>query len=432
MANPISFNLDSPLWLRRFRWLAILGMIASVLGARLWGVEFPCKGIFICLGFLAVWNFFLPFVEEHFSLSTTTFVFIQILVDVCVLTAILWFSGGLVNPFIEFLLLHVLIAGLLLTPILTVLVSLLTIVSVATLTFAPSIMRVEGKIIDAKDSPIWFGLPLGLIILILITNGFMMVFFSRLKKAQEQLRRRAKMDALARLVAGLAHEIGTPLNSILVLSKEMVPYVASDHKKDLEIISDQARRCGDMVSLLLGYSRTFVRHSDDIKYIETDIVQWVTDIYEQLAHSEDKISVRDPVSIKFTVVKIIDQEKFWIPPLILRQTLENLFKNSRDAVSNVHDPSIRVEILENFEEGEWEFHIIDNGPGFSSETREKAFDAFFSTKKQGVGNGLGLYISHYLLDQVGGRIVIDELWQNGAKMVVGIPKHESQRSESND
>ncbi|MGZ3662436.1 MAG: ATP-binding protein, partial [Bdellovibrionota bacterium] len=76
----------------------------------------------------------------------------------------------------------------------------------------------------------------------------------------------------------------------------------------------------------------------------------------------------------------------------------------------------------NVAEQEWEFVISDNGPGFSREEADKAFEAFFTTKKQGFGSGLGLYISYYLLSQVGGRIVIDEHSGHGARMRVTLPK----------
>jgi signal transduction histidine kinase len=81
-----------------------------------------------------------------------------------------------------------------------------------------------------------------------------------------------------------------------------------------------------------------------------------------------------------------------------------------------------VEILFDAVDQEWHFVITDNGPGFAKEERDKAFEAFFTTKKQGFGSGLGLYISYYLLSQVGGRIVIDEHSGRGARMRVTLPK----------
>ena len=111
-----------------------------------------------------------------------------------------------------------------------------------------------------------------------------------------------------------------------------------------------------------------------------------------------------------------------MPQLILRQVLENLLKNARDATSNEPQPRIDVAIYFDAPDQEWHFVISDNGPGFTKEEREKAFEAFFTTKKQGFGSGLGLYISYYLLSQVGGRIAIEEPSGPGARMRVTLPK----------
>jgi C4-dicarboxylate-specific signal transduction histidine kinase len=114
-------------------------------------------------------------------------------------------------------------------------------------------------------------------------------------------------------------------------------------------------------------------------------------------------------------------EKVSVPELIFRQVLENLLKNARDAVSNVPNPKITVEVYQDYAEEELVVIVQDNGPGFSRQEQERAFEAFFSTKKVGLGTGLGLYISYYLLSQVGGRIVIEEHSGPGARMLVALP-----------
>lgn len=110
--------------------------------------------------------------------------------------------------------------------------------------------------------------------------------------------------------------------------------------------------------------------------------------------------------------------------------LENLLKNARDAVNNTPSPKIVVEAYPDDQEGELVIVVSDNGPGFTREEADKAFEAFFSTKKQGFGSGLGLYISYYLLSQVGGRIVIEESGTPGAKMLIALPNLDG--SDEND
>lgn len=431
MSTPVTFDMESPAWLRNLRWGAIAGMAVSIIGASFLGVRMPLGILFAVLGILALWNLFLPKVENRFFATSKSFVFIQITVDIIALTVILWFSGGLLNPFDGFFLLHVMIAGLLLNPLPTVLISFIAAVCVFSLIPAPPLI-VGAMELQLQSSPVWYGLPVGLVLLIIFTTAFILVFLNRMGQAQEQLRRRIKMDALGRLVAGLAHEIGTPLNSILVLSKELETSVPEEHRKEMGIIANQAKRCGEIVSLLLGYSQTFVRRGEDVKYTPVKLVSWIEDTYQLLVQGEEQNFpgvVRPRVEFRIEADGV--PETVSIPQLIFRQVLENLLKNARDAVREVPNPKIVVQVSQDFSEEELVLVVQDNGPGFSKQEQEQAFEAFFSTKKQGFGSGLGLYISYYLLSQVGGRIVIEEHSGPGARMLVALPHLEGLDERTN-
>jgi signal transduction histidine kinase len=325
------------------------------------------------------------------------------------------------NPFVSFFVLNVLIAGLMLNPIFTLAVSCFAITCVLLLSRAPDLVVGDAHL-HLQNSPIWYGIPVGLILLIFFTNAFILTFLNRLGEAQGQQRHRVKMDALGRLVAGLAHEIGTPLNSILVLSKNLEESVPEEHRKELGIIASQAKRCGEIVSLLLGYSQTFVRRGEDVKYTPVKLRQWVEGMYELLLQGEAQRfpnRVRPQVEFKLEIKDL--PESISVPELILRQVLENLLKNARDALAKTPHPKIAVRAYRDYNEDELVFEVQDNGPGFSKEEAERAFEAFFSTKQVGLGTGLGLYISYYLLSQVGGRIVIEEHSGPGAKMLIALP-----------
>jgi two-component system sensor histidine kinase RegB len=423
MSIPSSFEIESPSWLRNLRWTVIAGIAAAVAMARIFGAQFPSTTIFILLGAFAIWNLVLPIVEHRWASSHHGMLFVQVIVDLVTVTAVLWQSGGLMNPFVGFFIVNVLVAGLLLNTVLTIFVSIFATACVLVLLQAPPI-HVGGEAILLKSSPIWVGLPVGLILLIFLTTAFIVVFLARLGKAQEVARQRIKMDALGRLVAGLAHEIGTPLNSILVLGKELEENVPDEFKKDVGIIANQAKRCGEIVSLLLGYSRTMVRRSDEVKYTPVKIGPWIQETYDWLVDAESKkYPDRQRKPVKFEIhAEVNVPEIVHVPQLILRQVLENTMKNARDAILNEPNPAITVEIYFDEPDQEWHFVISDNGPGFTKEEADKAFEAFFTTKKQGFGSGLGLYISYYLLSQVGGRIVIEEHSGHGARMRVTLPK----------
>ncbi|MGZ3662524.1 MAG: histidine kinase dimerization/phospho-acceptor domain-containing protein, partial [Bdellovibrionota bacterium] len=302
MPIPSTFEIESPAWLRNLRWVVIAGIAAAVASARILGADFPSTTIFLLLGVFAFWNLVLPLVEHRFATSSHGILFLEMVVDLIAITAVLWHSGGLMNPFVGFFIVNVLVAGLLLSSFLTTVVSAFAMACVLWLLRAPP-MFVRGEAVVLRASPIWFGLPVGLIVLIALTTAFILVFLSRLRKAQDLLRQRIKMDALGRLVAGLAHEIGTPLNSILVIAKQMEDEAPDLYKKDLGIIASQAKRCGEIVSLLLGYSRTMVRRSEEVKYTPVKIVPWIQETYDWLVDAETKkFPDRKRAPVTFTIV----------------------------------------------------------------------------------------------------------------------------------
>lgn len=425
MPLPSTFEIESPAWLRNLRWIVVGGVGAAVAMARIFGLQFDSTSIFLILGLFAFWNLTLPWIENHFGGSTKLLFGLEMLIDIVAITAVLWHSGGLMNPFVGFYIVAVLVAGLLLNSALTILISGFATACVLFLLKAPP-LHMHGEALLLKSSPMWIGLPVGVIVLIFITTTFILIFLRRLGRAQEELRHRMKMDALGRLVAGLAHEIGTPLNSILVLSKELESSVPEEHQKELGIIANQAKRCGEIVSLLLGYSRTMVRKPEEVKYTPVQLVPWIRETYDWLVDGElKKYPDRKRPTIPLQIRRAEGvPETMAIPQLILRQVLENLFKNGRDAVADVPQPQLILEISENKVEKDWVFVVSDNGAGFSKEEKDRAFEAFFSTKIQGFGSGLGLYISYYLLAQVGGRIAIDDHSGVGAKMRVNLPQIE--------
>jgi two-component system sensor histidine kinase RegB len=381
-------------------------MACSIAGAAFYGVELRAGFLFAVLGALAVWNLFLPKVE-HYIPTPRAFIFLQLGVDLLVLTTVLWWSGGLVNPFVSFYLFHVCLAGLLLDFWLTTGISALAVVFVLLLTQAPGLVF-RGEQIVLASSPIWVGIPIGLVLLICISTAFILSFMVRLRRAQEELRRRSRMEALGTLAGGLGHELGTPLNSILVLAKELEADQPPETAKVLATIRSQAERCGRLVGLLLGYSGSSTR----VDWVSVNLRQWIEEIFISV-FGKERLGALDLQLDELP-------QAVSLPEVSLRQVLVNVFRNAEQALRN-QTPRISVSCFRDFETAEFCLRIADNGPGFSAEARERAFDPFFTTKSQQEGTGLGLYISYHLLEQIGGRIQIEDA-PVGAVVVVKVPE----------
>lgn len=400
-------DVNSPTWLRQLRWLAIVGMGSAVLGAYLVQAQINFTVLFGLLAALTIWNYFLPYFQNNLT-STNSYLYAQVLPDLAVLTLMLWFSGGLVNPFSTFYILHVLIAGLLLSSRQTQLITALSIASILGLMFAPPLHFPNGSL-ALFNLAAWPGIPLALIILILCSSGFIFVYLARMKNLQLENAHREKMAALGRLCGGMAHELGTPLNSILLLAKNLESQVADSNIKPLQTIQQQTRRCGDLVALLMGYTKPGSA-GNALNARQINVHDFVRDILQQM----------NSTLVKRTKIDVhTSHNDIELPELAVRQVLSNVVKNSLQALQ--HSPSPRVQITFLYENETLIIRVQDNGPGFNEEQRSKAFEAFFSTKEPDEGSGLGLYISYFLLEQVGGKIAIIENKSKGALIQVTVP-----------
>lgn len=409
-------GMGAPSWLYTLRWVAILGMSATIMvGRTAFGLEmsFPLVGGLI--GFLVLWNLFSLWLENHFPGTEMQYAVLQVCVDLVILTAILWQSGGLVNPFVGFYVLHVLMAGLLLTPLLTACVALLTVGFILLLTFAGPLVLANGSY-GLRALPYWAGIPTSLILLVLLSAGFILVYLQRLKFAQEESLHREKMAAVGRLVAGMAHEMGTPLNVILLLAKDLHESAPESYREDLQMIVDQAKRCGDLVSLLLGYSHPSKGNTSTIKSVGVELEPWL-----ESAFVEAKNSVSGSKAALNLMIQA-NHTRYELPELVLRQVVVNLLKNSLQATCEKADALISINISEDVDLGQLRVLVRDNGPGFSKKQRDRAFEAFFTTKGPGEGEGLGLYISYYLMEQIGGYVSIPrDLQSSGGAVEIRVP-----------
>jgi C4-dicarboxylate-specific signal transduction histidine kinase len=103
----------------------------------------------------------------------------------------------------------------------------------------------------------------------------------------------------------------------------------------------------------------------------------------------------------------------------LEQVLINLLSNARDALAQIENPTISID-LRHIDQNIF-LALSDNGPGIASDIRGKIFDPFFTTKGIGEGTGLGLSISHGIVNDHGGTIWVDDAKGGGAAFTIKLP-----------
>jgi signal transduction histidine kinase len=253
----------------------------------------------------------------------------------------------------------------------------------------------------------------------------------QLEEAQNQLVEAEKQAALGRLVAGMAHEVNTPLgNAQLAVTTLAAAHAAfaqsvqsglrrSDwqrYEEQFAQTSEMAERSLARVAELVGTFKQVAADQANSAPRRFNLTSLVNDVMSILMPQLRRKSVDVHIAIPS------DLELFSHAGPI-EQVLVNLVGN---ALMHGFDgrPGGRLSIeAQELKSGWVELSVIDDGVGIADEHRHKVFDPFFTTKLGRGGLGLGLSIVHTLVNQVlGGRIHLHSALHNGTRFVLTFPK----------
>jgi len=228
-----------------------------------------------------------------------------------------------------------------------------------------------------------------------------------LKKTEAQLIRSEKLAALGQLAAGIAHEIRNPLTSINILIHSMTENLPSgdSHKEDLKVIEEEIHRINEILDQFLRFAKpaTPLLEKADVSSIFEETLQLLR------PHIEKQIIVVEK-EFQFLPIILMDREQ-------MKQVFLNLLLNAIQAMPGGGHLTLRGQ---NSEDGQWiHISIQDSGIGISSENINKLFDPFFSTKEGGIG--LGLSITHRIIDQHHGKIEVESAPGKGTLFTIWLP-----------
>lgn len=339
--------------------------------------------------------------------------FLQLLVDVLALSSLLYFSGGSTNPFISLYLLPLTIAAATLPWRYTWVMAFITIACYTLLLFnyIPLPHEHSNHLIEfaLHVSGMWLAFVLSTVIIAWFVVKMSASIRERdqdLAKAREHALRNEQIIALGTLAAGAAHELGTPLSTMAVVTRELQQEHTQDgeFQNNIRILRDQITHCKQTLTQLLAKAgQTRAEHGS-----ESPVDEFIHQIL-------DKWKLIRP-SVKFTyqstseqpVPKIMDNQ-------LLSQSLLNLLNNAADASSKC------VEIKSNWDNRMLQLEIIDDGEGLSAEAIQRAGEAFFSSKTPGQGFGIGLFLANANIERFGGSVRLFNLEHGGACTQVSLP-----------
>lgn len=247
----------------------------------------------------------------------------------------------------------------------------------------------------------------------------------QVNERSRQLVRSERMVSVGFLAAGVAHEINNPLASILfcaeALERRLVEVLNQDaNPSDVEVltrylkmIQQEALRCKDITQKLLDFSRSGERKREPTDL--AGLIRGVLEVARHLPSARGKTVTFNPET--YIVAPVNAQD--------LKSVILNLVVNAIDSLDDTGSLTIQLRTKDGFAE----MIFTDSGCGMAPEVLQNIFEPFYTKSRTGKGTGLGLFISHQIVDQHGGQIEAASAGPGqGSTFTVRVPMVEAPQS----
>ncbi|TNE38093.1 MAG: HAMP domain-containing histidine kinase [Alphaproteobacteria bacterium] len=390
------------------RWLAVVGQTLAVLIVHFWfGFNLPLFACLATIGGLAVMNIWLhsgfPPTKRFSDREAALFLGI----DMLQLTALLYFTGGLHNPFFILFIAPVAVSASSLSMRSTIILMLLGFACVSIIAlFAQPLPWIEGQEFEMPrlyQVGLWVAIILGLSFSTAYASGIARearAMSTALAASQYVLAREQRLSAVGGLAAAAAHELGTPLGTIALIAKEFQEELGDrpELKEDLDMLMSQVHRCRDILSRLSANPS-----QGDAVYDRLDVSALIHEVVDQMPHTGVHFDVN---------LAPFERAEDGEEPNIARQPeilygLGNFIDNAADFAKS------RVSVTADWNENTISLRIADDGPGFPSRILESLGEPFLTTRLRETksarghdheGLGLGVFIAKTLIEHTGGTI----------------------------
>ena len=257
----------------------------------------------------------------------------------------------------------------------------------------------------------------------------------QVNERSRQLVRSEKLASVGFLAAGVAHEINNPIAGIAFCAEALESRLKEltlladkssgqqnhpcivDFARYLKLIQEEAFRCKNITTKLLDFSRTTEHKREAVSL--PNLVQSVLDVTAHLQNSKGKkIEIKEE-----------QPTKAWINAEEIKSVILNLVVNGLDSMD---DGGILTIIIRE-KDGQAELAIKDTGIGMNQEVLENIFEPFFTQNRTGKGTGLGLTISHKIIQQHGGEIeASSDGLGRGSVFTIRLPLHPMASTKTNE
>lgn len=230
-----------------------------------------------------------------------------------------------------------------------------------------------------------------------------------IKMKEEQIQQSERLATVGHMAAGVAHEVGNPLTAISSLVQ------VSQRKTDDEFIQDQLtkvrehiQRINKIVRDLVDFSRPSNMQSENVQI--NDVIESAVGLLQHDARCKDVMFEMNLTNDLPLVSCVPDQ---------IHQVLVNLLLNAVDAMEGQDNPKVTIETQK--ENNAARLTVSDNGKGITDKHQSRIFEPFFTTKEVGSGTGLGLSVSHGIINKIGGSINVESTHGEGTTFIIQLP-----------
>ena len=374
------------------RWIGIIGQLISIYTVYFFlNLDFPfvLANLIIFVGILS--NLFLIYIYKKTQLSDRS-ALIFLLIDIFQLSFLIYLTGGVVNPFVIFLIIPSVFASSNLGLRTNLLLVVTTILTIVFLTFyskdLPSPLNEHFHV----DTYYYFSIPVALIIALVFLNYFAIIFGkeSRLRKEalnkmEEIMAKEHEMLSLGGQAAAAAHSLGTPLSTIKIITQELKDQLKNrkDLSQDIDLLSSQVERCNEILK------RLSLNPNEEDDFIDENFT--IRDILKEIVSSFEETSDK-----KF--ILNFDQD---LNSKKMTRSIEIVY-GLRNFIGNANkfsNKKIFIDLKSNTEITE--IKIKDDGKGYPADVLSKIGEPYLKSfyNKSKTGLGLGIFIGKNLLEK---------------------------------
>ena len=428
-------------WLLHLRWGAVLCQaILIYLASTYLEIAIPIIFVSTIIIFEAASNLFFVYLDKLKRVVPEWLFGLVMILDIILLTSLLFSTGGPMNPFTFLYLVHIVLGAVLMRPRWSWSLTIFTVICYGALfvidqdVFGPLPLILPGGFIGGSEiqeachpavaeyTQLSDHMKLhlkGMLLAFAITAFFIVFFVGRIQKAleehqqtlvslEEERARSEKLASLATLSAGAAHEFSTPLSTIAVAAGEMLHQLKAGQGNpglidDARLIKDQVKACKDILYQMAADAGEHLGEALE-KFTVEEIVQRTLDEFSGV--DRERIMVANE-AVAFSIL---------VPSRTLVRTIKGLIKNGIDA----SEPGSHIYLRCFYDKDYLYFQVEDQGSGMDDETAARAAEPFFTTKNQGKGLGLGLFLAQNMAEQFGGGLRISSEKPKGTSVTISL------------